>query len=148
MKGYLGAGVLLVAAGCAVAQRYDATSFNAQALAAVATHQLEQMRLSPDQRVCLFLPNRHDPDRSLLKQINGHDLHLRVGSACSRHPEGYVLFVNKYQQVDRNNISIKVEVDDMNLGSAHVVTRLREVDYKLRADRKIWKIESSETKNF
>jgi len=148
MKGYLGAGILFIAAACAVAQPHEVNSFDAQALATVAKHQLEQMRLPPDQRVCLSLPNHRDPDRSLLNRINGHDLRLRFGSACWRNPNGFLLLVNKYQQTDRGSIEIKLEIDDMNLGGAHVVTRLREVDYKLRGEGELWKIKSSKAKNF
>ena len=148
MRGYWGAGILFVAAACAVAQPHKASSFDAEALATVAKHQLNQMRLPPDQRVCLSLPNHRDPDRFLLSRINGHDLHLRFGSACWRSPNGFLLLVNNYQQTDQSSIEIKLEIDDMNLGGAHVVTRLREVDYKLRAEGKHWKIESSEAKSF
>jgi hypothetical protein len=147
MNIYFGVAVLVFVLGWNVAQKDGAKSFEPQALAAVAKHQLAQMQIHPRQLVCLSLPNYQDPDRSSLRQINRHDLHLRPGSECWKPPKGFLLLVNNYQQSDRTNIEIKIEVDDMNLNGAHVVTRLREATYRVRAEGQHWRVESYQARD-
>jgi len=121
--------------------------YEPQALALVAKHEVEQMQAASDSFFCLSLPKHKDPSRVILKKINGQDLHLRRGSDCWKTPKGFLLLINSYDKTGADSVKIIIELDDMNLNNAHVVTRLRQSTYELQLTKQGWEIKSFEMKS-
>src|SRR5882724_1406254 len=148
MKRYLRLIALIITSVCASAGQASANSYDPSALAVVARDQFDRINPSFRGLVCFSLPNYKNPKESTLNKINGKTLHLQPGTKCWKPPKGFLLLVNDYQALDSRSLVIKIEIDDMNLKGAHVVTRLREDTYKLKLEGQSWKIESHESKAF
>jgi len=116
-----------------------------QAVALVAKHQIERMKLGKKQLVCVSLPNYKDPSADFLKKINEQRLTLSPGSVCREPPKGIVILIIQCRKVSEQAVELRLEVDDMNLDSAHVASRLRTATYRIRVNGDQWKIDSYES---
>ena len=57
------------------------------------------------------------------------------------------MLINSYDKTGADSVKIIIELDDMNLNNAHVVTRLRQSTYELRLTKQGWEIKSFEMKS-
>ena len=148
MNKHLQIAVLILTFVSGSAGQASTITYNPQVLAVVAKDQLDRIDPSLRALVCLSLPNHEDPKPSSLKMINGETLHLQSGTKCWKPPQGTLLLIKDYKRLDSRSVAIVVELDDMNLDGAHVVTRVREDTYKLKLEGRDWKIESLKSKSF